>query len=158
MSNFFKFIIPIILIILGIQFTRDFFGGRVEDEVKNLRELITNGVKTHATLQNEYKIQTIKILGVPTKYYDYKYAFIVNGSVIQGKYTFDKEQTDNDIEIIYLPKNPEINSVNPKDRIKFLESGKNNNIVLIIGLILIFLGVFIGYSKYKNIRNSNNTN
>lgn len=151
MSKIFKFIVPIILIIIGIQFTRDFFGGSHEEEVKNLRELIANGVKTNATFNSEYKIETIKILGVPTKYYLYNYVFTVNGSIIQGEYTFDKEQNSNVIEIIYLPENPKINSVNPNDRINFLTNAEGNNTALYIGLVLILIGLYLGYSKYKAI-------
>lgn len=149
MKKISKFIVPIVLILIGIQFSRLYLGSNNEVEVSNLKRLITNGINTNATLNNEYKLETIKILGVPTKYYTYTYSFFANGSIITGEYTFEKEQNSSSVDIKYLPENPAINSVNPKERIAFLTKAEGSNSALYIGLGLILIGFYIGYSEYK---------
>jgi hypothetical protein len=149
MKKISKFIVPIVLILIGLQFSRLYLGSNNELEVSNLKRLITNGIKTNATLNNEYKLETIKVLGVPTQYYTYTYSFFANGSIITGEYTFEKEQNVSSIDIKYLPENPSINSVNPLERIAFLTKAEGSNSALYIGLGLILIGIYLGYSAYK---------
>jgi hypothetical protein len=147
-----KLIIPVIMIIIGIQFSRDYFGGTTKERKNELLELREKGQTTTGTLDSVYKEQTIKVLGVPTKYYIYTYSFYVGLGSYSGKFDSDKQLFNLDCQVTYLKDDPEINSLNIEYELAKINEVTSSKTSLIIGLVLIIIG---GFSAFFTLRTKN---
>ena len=78
MKKIINLLFPIILIALGFQFTRDYFGAGNKQQLENYEKLVSIGQTTLATLDPEYVVKTIKVFKIPVKTYEVSYTFTVN--------------------------------------------------------------------------------
>ena len=147
-----KLIIPFIIIIIGIQFSRDYFGSATKDRKNELIELQKNGQIITGSLDSVYNEQTIRVLGVPTKYYIYTYTFNVGGFNYSGKFDSDKQLFELSCQITYLKDNPKINSMGVQYELDKINKETGNKTSLIIGLILIMIG---GISTFFALKTKN---
>lgn len=150
MLNILKaFIFPIILIVAGIQFARDYKGSSDSRRITQLEQLINEGQSTAGVLSQEYTTKTIKIGGIPIKSYEVNYLFTVDEVEYRGITILSNEPTQTLTEITYLPEDPRVNAVNPKRELENLTDLKGDTFVLILGLALLLLGLYLLYRRYK---------
>jgi hypothetical protein len=147
-----KLIIPVIMIIIGIQFTRDYFGSTTKERKNELIELREKGQTTTGTLDSVYKEQTIKVLGVPTKYYIYTYSFYMGGGSYSGKFDSNKQLLKLSCQVTYLKDDPGINSLDVEYELAKINEVSGSKTSLIIGLVLIIIG---GASAFFTLKRKN---
>jgi len=152
MKKLLNLILPIILLVIGIQFTRDYFGVTGKEERAKLEQLISSGEETLGTLKDEYKEKTIKIAKIPVKTYEVEYNFKVEEKMFSGLKTLKNLPTEQTIKVKYLPSNPEINAVNPEEELASLVKSEGSTSTLLIGLALILVGLVLGYFRLKSFR------
>jgi hypothetical protein len=154
MKTIISFLLPIALLVIGVQFTRDYFGDTSKERKTKLEELISGGTETDGVLQNEYTEKTIKIAKIPVKTYEVTYSFKVNETEYTGTKTLKSPPTESAIKITYLPTNPAINASNPQEELALLNNYENDSTTLIIGLVLMLAGLGLGYFRFKSYQKS----
>ncbi|KAA3624615.1 MAG: hypothetical protein DWQ02_22865 [Bacteroidetes bacterium] len=153
MKKLLRLVFPILLLIIGIQFTRDYFGTSETKTREDLQLLVTSGERTMAILNNEYKEKTIKIAKIPIKTYEVNYTFMVRGKQYKGKKTLDSPPTSLEAEVTYLSIDPTINAIDPAEELsEFIESEGNIG-YLITGMILFLVGLALLYFRLRPLLN-----
>jgi hypothetical protein len=102
----------------------DYMEGGDKTAIANYEAMLADNSKTTATLHDEYKELTVKIMKVPVKTYDFKYDYTVDGRSYTGRHIFSELPTTTDLEVYYLKSNPSYSVVNPKSK---LDSEKEKN-------------------------------
>jgi hypothetical protein len=102
----------------------DYMKGGDKDAILRYEAMLADNSKTTATLRDEYKEVTVKIMKVPVKTYEFKYDYTVDGRSYAGEHTFSNLPTTTNLEVYYLKANPSVSVVNPKSK---LESEKEKN-------------------------------
>jgi hypothetical protein len=102
----------------------DYMKGGDKDAIVKYETMLKDNSKTTASLQDQYKEVTIKIMKVPVKTYDFKYDYVVDGRNYTGRHIFSTLPTTQDLEIYYLKDNPSFSEVDPKGK---LASEKEKN-------------------------------
>lgn len=154
MKQLTRLILPIILLILGIQFMSDYFGDTTKEERVKLEGLVSSGEETLGILNSEYKEKTIKIAKLPIKTYEVSYRFMVEGKEYSGTKTLRDKPTEPTIQVRYLPSNPTINAATPEEELAFLKESKDSAARLLIGLVLTIIGLGLGFLRYKAFQKS----
>lgn len=143
------FLLPIALIVIGIQFTRDYFGATNSGRISQLEQLISNGRTTAGVLSQEYTAKTTKFAGTTSTSYEVNYLFTVNEVEYSGITILSNEPTQTLTEITYLPEDPNINALKPQRELENLTDLKGETLALILGLVLLLLGLYLLYRRYK---------
>jgi hypothetical protein len=120
MNKILSFLLPVFLFALGIQFTRDYFGGTSKEEKSNLEQLMSQGEETMGVLKSEYTEKTTKIAGLPIKTYEVGYTFKVGEKEYSGIKQLDNPPTEPVVSVKYLPSDPTINAVDPASELASL--------------------------------------
>lgn len=94
--------------------------------ISNYEKMIFDKSIATATLSDEYNETSIKIAGMKSKSYDFRYKFNVKNEEFEGTKTFYKLPETKQLEIYYLSTNPNFNCDNPKDLL-FKEKEKDNS-------------------------------
>ncbi|HUP13982.1 MAG TPA: hypothetical protein VM187_17300 [Niastella sp.] len=102
----------------------DYMKGGDKTAISRYEAMLADNSKTTATLHDEYKEVTVKIMKVPVKTYEFKYDYIVDGHTFTGDHTFSTLPTSENLEVYYLKSNPSFSIVDPKSK---LESEKEKN-------------------------------
>jgi hypothetical protein len=102
----------------------DYMKGGDKDAITKYETMLKDNSKTTATLQDQYKEVTIKIMKMPVKTYEFKYDYEVKGRNYTGGHTFSNLPTTENLEVYYLKDNPSYSVVDPKGK---LESEKEKN-------------------------------
>ena len=139
----------VLLIIVGIELTANYFGLMEQSRKERLKQLIETGNATHGLLSSNYTVKVTKIKGLELKDYVFPYTFNVNGKTYYGKAAFDSIPTDLIVSIKYFAKNPSDHEVNPKEKLKSLTDTENSSFLLILGLGLFIFGSLRFYYHYK---------
>lgn len=150
MSKLLNLILPVFLLILGVQFTRDYFGNTSKEKKNNLEQLISKGEETVAILNAEYKEKTIKIRGSRTKTYEVGYTFKVGDKEYSGLKTLNSPPAEPMMKVTYLASNPLINAANPAEELASLTKLEGDGFALLLGLGLILAGLGLGFFRYKS--------
>ncbi len=149
MGKLLTLIFPVVLIVMGIQFSRDYFGDTTKDQRNKLEQLIANGESTTATLSSEYKTKKIKIAKVPIKMHEFDYSFNVGTKEYQGKKTYTAQlPASSAVNVKYLADDPSVNAIAPAEALASLEETSGTP-SLLIGLGMILVGGFLGYRRLK---------
>ncbi|MEZ4986025.1 MAG: hypothetical protein R2795_13480 [Saprospiraceae bacterium] len=152
MNKIFNLLLPAFLLIIGVQFSRDYFGNTSKDERNQLEQLISGGEETFGVLKSEYKEKTVKVAKVPIKTYEVGYDFKVGEKEYSGLKTMKSPPTEPVVKVKYLPSNPEINAVDPEEELASLSAYEGDIFTLLIGLGLILAGLGLGYFRYKSFQ------
>ena len=152
MSRILNLLLPIFLLAIGVQFTRDYFGDTSKKKRNNLEQLISQGEETLGILKSEYKEKTIKIARMLVKTYEVGYTFKVDENEYSGLKTLKSPPTEPTIKVKYLPSNPMINAVNPEAELAALDEYEGNTSTLLVGLGLILAGLGLGFFRYKSFQ------
>ncbi|MBC7508095.1 MAG: hypothetical protein H7320_04990 [Ferruginibacter sp.] len=107
------------------QCTSDYIKGGDSKAIANYEKMIFDSSTTSADLSSIYKEVTLKILGLPSKSYEFHYKFSVGNSAYEGQTSFPALPTINTIEIYYLKTDPNFNCVYPKSNLAE-EKAKNS--------------------------------
>lgn len=142
-------LLPLAMIIIGIQFIRDHFGDTGEELKQKYEQLSNEGATTTAQLADQYKETTIKIAGIPIKLYEVEYTFSVLGDEFSGKKSLSGPPTQAQMEVTYLPSDPDINAIQPQEELSQMLERSKSNTSLYIGLALLLVGLFIGIGRVK---------
>lgn len=152
MKKLTRLVFPILLLIIGVQVTRDYFGSSTGEAKEKYETLISSGQTTVAQLNSEYKETTIKVAKIPIKTYEVYYTFSVNGKQYNGTKKLRSPPIDRTMQVVYLPSNPVINSINPKEELKKINEMEGEISTLMIGAGVILLGLFLLYNRLKKMK------
>ena len=152
MKKIINLFLPAFLIIVGIQFTRDYLGDTQNEKKETLQELINNGEQTSATLSNEYTEKTTKIAKIPIKTYEVEYTFLVNETKYSGVKKLKSPPETTNMTVTYLAMNPEKNAINPLAELAEINEYENSSSTLIVGLVLMFAGLTLGFFRIKALK------
>ena len=129
MKNIKEKIYTSILLILCIVFckqcTSDYLKGGDNKAISNYEKMIFDNSTTIANLSSAYKEVTLKILGVPTKTYEFRYNFSVAGSGYEGQTSFQSLPTTSTVKVYYLQTDPNFNCADPQAKLEE-EKAKNS--------------------------------
>lgn len=95
----------------------DYMKGGDKTAIAKYEAMLADNSKTTATLQEQYKEVTVKIMKVPVKTYEFKYDYTVDGRSYTGEHTFSSLPTTTDLEVYYLKSNPWYSVVDPKSKL-----------------------------------------
>jgi len=140
--------VGIAMAIIGWQLWDKNEGADMKDKEGYYQELCEKGVKTNAVLQDEYTHTKGKIIDIVT----YKYDYEVDGKTYTGEISEKKLPDSREIEITYLPENPEVSQKG--DPCKTYESIKNNHassFLMYTGITLFFVGILVAWSGFKRL-------
>lgn len=151
MTKILSFLLPVFLLALGVQFTRDYFGDTAKEERSNLEQLVAQGEETIGFLKSEYTEKTIKIAKVPIKTYEVGYTFKVGEKEYSGVKTLENPPTEPTISVKYLPSDPMVNAADPASELASLNESEGTT-TLLIGLGLILAGAGLGFFRFKSLQ------
>src|SRR5688572_19317149 len=114
MGKYIKLLLPLALVVIGIQVTRDHFGDTSKEKRAKLNQLISSGQQTVATLNDEYTEKTVKLAGIRVKTYEVGYKFNVDGQEYSGTTTLKEPPTQSQADVKYLSHDPSVNAINPE--------------------------------------------
>lgn len=149
MKKLLGLVLPVILILIGIQFTRDYFGNSIKERKSELEQLISQGDETVGVLKEQYKEKTMKIGKRKIITYEIGYTFSVNDKKFNGTKTLTEKPSDLFVKVKYLPSNPQINAVDPEKELNSLVEREGKTSTLLIGLGLIIAGFLLGFFRIK---------
>ncbi|MGH1432821.1 MAG: hypothetical protein ACRBG0_00010 [Lewinella sp.] len=149
MTKILSFLLPVILFVMGIQVTRDYFGGGSQEKRSNLEQLVAQGEETIGFLKNEYTEKTVKIARIPVTTYEVGYTFQVDGKEYSGLKTLNDPPTEPTISVKYLPSDPMVNAASPEAELASLDEYEGGTSTLLIGLGLILAGLGLGFYRFK---------
>lgn len=152
MSKILSFLLPVFMMVIGVQYTRDYFGDTSKEKRANLEQLISQGEETIGVLKSEYEEKTMKIAKIPIKTYLIGYTFKVGEKEYEGKKTLKSPPTESMISVKYLASNPMINAADPAAELASLDEYEGDNTTLYMGLGLILAGLGLGFHRYKSIQ------
>ncbi len=152
MNKILNLLLPVFLLVIGVQFTRDYFGDTGKEKRSQLEQLISGGEEALGILKSEYKEKTIKIAKIPIKTYEVGYEFEVGDTRYSGLKTLQELPTEPTIRVKYLPSNPEINAANPEEELASLTEYEGSTSTLLLGLGLILAGCGLGFFRYKSFQ------
>ena len=144
MSKLFRLIIPMILIVIGIQFTRDYFGNTTKGEREILEQLIAKGQETTGVLKSEFEEKVTSIASIDMTTYNMTYSFKVGDQDYEGTKSFKELPDASEVDVKYLPSDPTVNAANPEAELVSLNEQKGDLTTLLIGLGLILAGAGLG--------------
>ena len=150
MKKLLGLIFPVILILIGIQFTRDYFGNTSKERKNELEQLISQGKETLGILNDQYKQKTTKIGGARIITYEIGYTFTANDQKFSGSKTVKEKPTVPMVKVKYLPSNPQINAINPQEELNSLQESQGKTKTLLIGLGLILVGFLLGIFRLRS--------
>ena len=154
MTKIFNLLIPVFLLVIGVQYTRDYFGDTSKEKRARLEQLVANGEETLGILKSEYTERTTKIAKVPIKIYEVGHDFKVGENQYSGVKTLKSPPTEPTMMVTYLPTNPEINAVSPQAELASLDEYEKSTSTLLLGLGLILAGLVLGFFRYKSFQKS----
>lgn len=152
MSKILSFLLPIFMMVIGVQFTRDYFGDTTKEKKAKLEQLVAQGEETIGVLKSEYEEKTMKIAKIPIKTYVIGYTFSVGEKEYEGEKTLTSPPTEPTIGVKYLDSNPMINAANPEEELASLGKSEGDTSTLLIGLGLILAGFGLGFYRYKSFQ------
>lgn len=150
-----SFLFILLTLVLCRNCANKYDEGANEVAVKNYEIMVKEQKTTEATLSGNYTEKTLKVLGIPAKFYDFNYTFFLDGKVYDGvaENLTEKPKTST-IKIYYSSLDPTYNSFNPKEKLSTENDKKSNsNLYLsiffgILSLVLI-RQLFIEYKAAK---------
>jgi hypothetical protein len=104
----------------------DYMKGGDKAAIANYEKMLADNSKTTATLHDEYKEVTVKIMKVPVKTYDFKYDYTVDGRSYTGRHIFSELPKTTDLEVYYLNTDHSYSVVDPKEKLD-KEKEKNSS-------------------------------
>ncbi len=152
MKKIIGLLLPLILIVIGIQFTRDYFGDNGAETKAKYEKLISEGQTATANLASQYKETTIKIAGLPIKLYEVEYSFSANGQEYSGTKSLKGPPSELQMEVTYLSSDPSVNAINPNEELNSIGEYESSSSTLYIGLGLLLVGLIIAYFRIKSFR------
>jgi len=152
MSKIISLLLPLFLIVMGVQFSRDYFGDTTKERRAQLENLVANGEQTTGIVADEYTEKTIKIAKVPIKTYEIDYVFEVGDQEFTGKKALTSPPTEPTVQVSYLPSDPSINEVDPQEAIASLDDTESDSMVLLLGIGLILAGLGLGFYRYRSMQ------
>lgn len=154
MGRIFGFILPVVLLLIGIQFVRDYFGQTEQQKRKNLEQLVAGGQETDGTFTGEFEDKTIKVAKVPIPGFDVEYSFAVGDKTYTGRKRMKELPNYKDVKVSYLPADPNINAADPSAELAKLNDYENDNLTLFIGLGLMLAGLGLGFFRFRAFQRS----
>lgn len=168
MKEVFEKLIQLGMIALCLVFcqtcTNDYIKGGDNKVIGNYQKIISDNTFTTATFSPIYKVNTIKIVGLPIKTYDFEYSFEVDNQHYKGQKRFNELPKSSQTKVFYLKENPSFNTLNPQNDLK-IEKDKNEAIGnLCWGIfwgflsLILLIGFVINIHKIINSRKLENQN
>ena len=155
MNKILNLILPVFLLVIGVQFIRDYFGNTAGDREGDLEQLIANGQETMGTLSDEYTEKTVKIAKIPVKTYEVAYSFKVGKESYTGNKSLMAPPTMPLVAVTYLPNDPAVNAIDPADELSNLTKSEGDTTTLLIGLGLFLAGAGLGFYRWKSMQGAN---
>ena len=80
MKKILNLLLPVFLLVLGVQFTRDYFGDTSKERKSNLEQLLAEGEEIVGILNNEYQEKDgyFELICVEIKKYDENFNYEIN--------------------------------------------------------------------------------
>ncbi len=150
MKRIIGLLLPLVLIVIGIQFTRDYFGDTGAESKEKYEKLISEGETTTAKLASKYKETTIKIAGLPIKLYEVEYTFSANNQTYSGTKSLSGPPSEPLMQVTFLSTDPSVNAINPNEELAKMEEYEKSSSTLYIGLGLLVVGLLIGFYRIKS--------
>ncbi len=146
MKKFLTLIVGVIMVIVGWQLWDKNEGSSRKDKEGYYKKICEQGIKTMATLQNEYSQMKGKILNVIT----YKYDYVVNGQTYTGQTTTNKLPDNIEFEVTYLPDDPQVvEEGNPCGTYESIKNDNSSPFLYYLGIGLFFIGIVVGWNGLK---------
>ncbi len=137
--------ISLIALVITISLlSSHFYFNKVEQ--KKYEKLLSEGIVTKAKLNQDYDRIDFSIKGEEIELLSTHYSFTSKGKTYTGYFHLDHlDSLKEFVEIRYLPKKPDVNEYNVKQKLEKIKSEKENNFDLFIAKIsfVVFLGSFI---------------
>ena len=154
MGKIISFLLPAILIVIGVQFTRDYFSDTNKEKKATLQQLLTNGKDAEAVLDSEYTEKTVTIARIPVKTYEVKYSFTVDGKNYTGLQVSKTEPAEATVKVKYLPNDPSVNAAGAEQELTDLNEQQDSGRGLYVGLAIIAAGLGLGVYRYISYKKS----
>jgi hypothetical protein len=146
MKRFLPFIVGVVMVVIGWQLWDKNEGSSLKDKEDHYKKLCERGIKTMATLQNEYSQMKGRIINVVT----YKYDYVVNGQIFTGQVTTNKLPDNDEFEVTYLPENPKVvEKANPCATYESIKNDNSSPFLQYLGIGLFFIGIIVGWNGLK---------
>ena len=152
-SGFFKLIVGLGAMVIGIFGLYQYFGGD-EQQLSKMEKLKSEGQTTIALIDTTVIEITIKGLRINQLHY----TFDVDGKSFKGTHTFKHYDELDSLTgfVTYLPADPKISSLNIDSELakarKEVEDNKSSKAGLIIGILLLLFGLFNFYGAYRRFK------
>lgn len=161
-KNLKKFVIPVMLMVAGVQFVGDYLGTSEKERRNELELLVSDGIETNGVLKESYKQKTITRANIPIDEFEIGYTFSVDGKQYEGTSIVYELPNNAIIELTYYKGNPKINGINPQTELSELEEGKGSVLTLLAGIVFFLIGAFWLYAlirpKKENVENADDSN
>ena len=149
MKKYYSLFLAAVFVIGGGLFIKDYFKGSDKEKVATLSKLISEGKVAVAVLDSEYTEKTVKIAKVPVKTYEIGYTFEADGQAVHGQATLYEAPTEAEVEVKYLPSDPNINSLDPEKELQKEQEKETSNSALYVGLGFFAVAGFYGFRFNK---------
>jgi len=152
MSKILSFLVPLAMLIIGIQFLRDYFGVSEPEKREKLELLVAQGQETDGILNSEYTEKVTKIRRKKIVSYEVGYKFKVGETEYTGTKSLRSPPTDPLVKVKYLPGDPNVNEIEPEAALASINSSKGDSGTLLFGLALALGGLGYAYYRYRSFK------
>jgi hypothetical protein len=121
----------------------DYMKGGDKAAIARYEKMLADDSKVTATLHDEYKEITVKIMKVPVKTYDFKYDYMVDGRPYTGRHIFSQLPTTRNLQVYYLKDDPSVSIVNPAGSLSSEKEKNSSKSPLYWGIGWAILGLLI---------------
>lgn len=147
-----SFFFIIITLALCRNCANNYEKGADEIAIKNYELMLKEQKTTEATLDSAYTERTIKVLGIPAKFYDVKYTFRLDDKSYEGEAeNLTEKPTTRTLKVYYSSQDPNYSAYNPKEKLES-ENDKKSNSSLYLSIFFGLLSLYLIrklYGEYK---------
>ena len=147
-------VVIVVLLVLSKGCISDYVKGGDNKAISNYEKMLFDSTIATAMLEPEYKITTVKIMGLPVKTYNFRYKFFVGTDSYGGGITYSEMPKKYTLPVFYLKGDPSFNSTNPAGALKAEKEKNTSKAPLYWGIAWGVLGLlcllgFIGELREK---------
>jgi hypothetical protein len=118
LDKFYTGIIIVVLLVLSKGCISDYAKGGDNKAISNYEKILFDSTVATAMLEPEYKITTVKIMGVPIKTYKFRYKFFVGTASYGGNVSYSQMPEKYTLSVFYLASDPDFNSTDPASALR----------------------------------------
>ena len=143
MKKIITLIVGVLIAIFGWNLQEKNLGSTIN--IDHYKKLCEEGIKTTATLKNQYTHTKGRLINMFT----YEYTYNVNGKAFTKENTSNVLPKTNNFEITYLPNDPGISERgNP---CKVAKKNKSSSFLMYLGIAMLLIGIMTAWISFKRI-------